>query len=134
EKEIAPLRRRLRPSDFRTASDGVGADAGAVLALPADALILKGAAFRLRSDQRGIAGTVCLAEAVATSNQGYGLFVIHRHTEERLPDVLGRCDRVRVAVRPFRIDVDQAHLHRTERLRQLTLAAVAFVPQPCPLG
>src|SRR6267142_5550638 len=45
EKEIAPLRRCLRPSDFRTASDGVGADAGAVLALPADALILKGAAF-----------------------------------------------------------------------------------------
>ena len=32
----------------------------------------------------------------------------------------------------FRVDVDQAHLNRTERLRQLTLAAIAFIAQPRP--
>ena len=134
EEVVAPLRRRLRPGDFRTAGDGIGPDAGAVLALPAEALILEGAAFRVRSDQRRIAGAVGLAEGVAAGNQRDGLFVVHRHAEERLADVLGRRDRVRIAVRPFRIDVDQAHLHGAERLRELALAAVAFVAEPRALG
>ena len=92
------------------------------------------AAFRLRADQRRIAGAVGLAEGVAAGDQRDGLLVVHRHAEERLADVLGRRDRVRVAVRPFRIDVDQAHLHRAERLRKLAFAAVAFVAEPRPLG
>src|SRR5262245_8151757 len=77
EEEIAPLRRRLRPGDFRTAGDGVAPDARVVLALPAEALILKRAAFRLRSDQRRIAGAVGLAEAVAPGNERDGLLVVH---------------------------------------------------------
>src|SRR5712664_2764529 len=56
EEVVTPLRRRLRPGHFRTARDGVGAEAGAILALPAEALILDGAAFRIRADQRRIAG------------------------------------------------------------------------------
>ena len=75
-----------------------------------------------------------LAEGVAAGNQRDGFFVVHRHAEERLADVLGRCDRVRIAVRPFRIDVDEAHLHGAERLGKLALAAVAFVAQPRALG
>src|SRR6185312_14475333 len=109
------------------AGDGVAADAGLVLALPAEALVLDGAAFRLRTDQRRIAGAVGLAEGVAARDQRDRLLVVHRHAEEGLADVLGRRDRVRIAVRAFRIDVDKAHLHRTERLRQLAFAAVAFV-------
>ena len=35
---------------------------------------------------------------------------------------------------PFRIDVDQAHLHGRERILEITLAGVAFVPQPLGLG
>ena len=91
-------------------------------------------AFRLRADQRRIAGAVGLAEGVAAGDQRDGLFVVHRHAEEGLADVLRRRDRVRIAVRSFRIDVDQAHLHRAERLRQLTFAAVAFVAEPGALG
>src|SRR5262245_30349618 len=41
EEVVAPLRWRLRPGDLRAASDGVSADAGAVFALPAEALILR---------------------------------------------------------------------------------------------
>ena len=88
------------------------------------------AAFRLRADQRRIAGAVGLAEGVAAGDQRDGLLVVHRHAEERLADVLGRRDRIRIAVRAFRIDVDQAHLHRAERLRELAFAAVALVAQP----
>jgi hypothetical protein len=134
EKQIAPFGRRLRPGDFRTAGDGVGAEARAMLALPAEALILEGSAFRRRADQRRIAGAMGLAEGVAAGNQRDGLFVVHRHAEEGFTDVLGGSDRVRIAVRPFRIDVDQAHLHRAERLRELAFAAVAFVAEPSALG
>ena len=134
EEVVAPLRGRLRPGDFRAARDGVGPDAGSVAALPAEALILDEGAFRLRADQRRITGAVGLAEGVAAGNQRDGLLVVHRHAEESFADVLGGRDRIRIAVRPLRIDVDQAHLHRTERILQLAFAAVAFVPQPRPLG
>src|SRR5947207_8645576 len=62
EEVVAPFRRRLRPGNFRAAGDGVGSEARAMLALPAEALILEGAGFRLRADQRRIAGPVGLAE------------------------------------------------------------------------
>ncbi len=105
-----------------------------MFALPAEALILEGAAFRVRSYQRRIAGTVGLAEGVATGNQRNGFFVVHRHAEERFADVLGCCDRVRIAVRPFRIDVNETHLHGAERFGELAFAAVAFVAEPRALG
>ncbi len=43
---------------FRAAADGVGAEAGAIRALPAEALILNGAAFGSGTDQRRIARAV----------------------------------------------------------------------------
>src|SRR5581483_5805506 len=130
EKVVAPPGRRLRPGDFGTAGDRIGANASAVAALPAEALILNGAAFRVRTDQRRITGTVGLAESMAAGDQRNGLLVVHRHAEERLADVFRRSQRIGIAVRPFRVDVDQAHLHRAERLRELALAAVALVAEP----
>ena len=74
------------------------------------------------------------AEAVTAGDQRDGLLVIHRHAEERLADVLGGGERVGIAVRPFRIDVDEAHLHGAERFGQLAFAAVALVAEPCAFG
>src|SRR5581483_6771397 len=108
----------------------VGADAGAMLALPAEALILDRAGFGLRAEERGIAGAVRLAEGMAAGDQRDSFLVVHRHAEEGLANVLGRLDRVGIAVRAFRIDVDETHLHRAERLGKLPLAAVAFVTEP----
>ncbi len=71
-----------------------------------------------------------LAEGMAAGDQRDGLLVVHRHAEEGFADVLGRRDRVRVAVRPFRIDIDQAHLHGAERILQLAFATVALVSEP----
>src|SRR6185295_3375763 len=81
-----------------------------------------------------IAGAVSLAEGVAARDQRNCLLIVHRHAEEGFADVLGRGDRVRVAVRAFRIDVDEAHLHRAERLGKLALAAIAFIAEPRALG
>src|SRR6185312_10583977 len=119
EEEIAPPGRRLGPGDLRAAGDSVGADAGAVFALPAEALIFERAALRLRSHQRRIARAMGLAEGMSAGDQRDGLLVVHRHAEERLADILRRRDRVRIAVRTLRIDVDQSHLNRAERLREL---------------
>ena len=47
---------------------------------------------------------------------------------------LRRGERIGIAVRAFRIDVDQAHLHRAERLGELAFAAVALVAEPGAFG
>ena len=75
-----------------------------------------------------------LAERVTAGDQRHGLLVVHRHAAERLADVARRRHRIGVAVRAFRVDVDQAHLHRAERVGQLTVAAVALVLEPHALG
>src|SRR6478736_6090041 len=69
EEVVAPRRRRLRPGDLRTPGDGVGPEARTMLALPAEALILEGTAFRLGANQRRIAGAVGLAEGVTAGDQ-----------------------------------------------------------------
>ena len=92
------------------------------------------AAFRLGADQCRIASAVGLAEGVTAGNQRDRLFVVHRHARERLADIPRRGDRIRLAVRPFRIHVDQTHLHGGERILKLTVAAVALVRQPRALG
>ena len=53
---------------------------------------------------------------------------------ERLPDVPGCGDRVGVAVRPFRVHVDEPHLDGGQGIREFTVAAVALVVEPRVLG
>src|SRR5262245_44870604 len=75
-----------------------------------------------------------LAEGVAAGDQCDRFFVVHRHTSKRFAYIYGRSDRIGVAVGTFRIDVDQTHLHRTERVLKLAFAAVPLVAEPCSLG
>jgi tRNA(Phe) wybutosine-synthesizing methylase Tyw3 len=60
-----------------------------------------------------------LAERVSAGDQRNRLLVIHRHARKGLANVPRRGHRIRLAVRPFRIHVDQAHLHRAQRILQL---------------
>ena len=71
-----------------------------------------------------------LAEGVAADDQRRGLFHVHRHAGERRLDVDGRGERIGLAVRALRVDVDQAHLGGAERLLQVAVAAVAPVGEP----
>src|SRR5262249_19744761 len=67
--------------------------------------------------------------------QRHGLFVVHRHAREGLADVPGRRDRIRVAARALRVDVDEAHLHRRERVLEVPLPGVALLAaEPRLLG
>ncbi len=47
---------------------------------------------------------------------------------------LRRRDGIGIAVRPFRIDVDQTHLHGGEGTLKITVAGVALVRQPLAFG
>jgi hypothetical protein len=71
-----------------------------------------------------------LAEGVAAGNERHGLFVVHRHAAEGLADVARGGNRIGRAIGPLGIDVDEAHLHRAERIGELAVAAVPLVAQP----
>ncbi len=135
EEAVVPLDRVVRPSTLEPARDRVVTLAGAVGALPAEGLLGERRPFRLVTDVLvGIGGAMGLAERVTAGDQRHGLLVVHRHAAERLADVARRGHRIGVAVGAFGVDVDQAHLHRTQRVGELTIAAVPLVLEPHPLG
>src|SRR3989304_10154772 len=130
EEGVAPLCWRGGPSDLQAAGDRVTAFAGAEAALPAEALLLDTGRFWLRPAMGRRAGAVGFAEGVTASDERNRLFVVHGHASKNLADILGSRDRIRVAVRAFRIDVDQPHLHGSERIFEVPVAGVAFITQP----
>jgi len=74
-----------------------------------------------------------LAKRVTTGDERNRLFVVHCHPGEDLPDIPGRRDRIRDTIRTLRIDVNQAHLHSSERIFELPIAGIPFVTQPLVL-
>ncbi len=84
----------------------------------------------------GVTGTVGFAEGMTASGQCNGFVIVHGHALEGLADVFGRKQRIRIAIRAFRIYVDQTHLHGSQGVFQLALAritAVGFVTGGQPL-
>src|ERR1044072_7024173 len=73
-----------------------------------------------------------LAEGVSAGNQRDRFLIVHRHACECLPDVVSSGHRIGFAIWTFRIDVDEAHLDRAERILKLAFAAVSFVTEPRP--
>ena len=71
-----------------------------------------------------------LAEAVSAGDERNRLLVVHGHAREGLANVHGRGERIRLAVRPFRIHIDETHLHGGERILELAVARVALVAEP----
>ena len=71
-----------------------------------------------------------LAEAVSAGDERNRLLVVHGHALEGLANVDGGGERIRLAVRPFRIHIDETHLHGGERILELPVARVALVAKP----
>jgi len=130
EEVAAPLRGRGGPGDFQTAGDRVAAFAGAKAAPPAQALLLDAGRFGLRPHMFLIAGAVGFAEGVAARDERDRLLIVHRHAREGLADIPRRGDRIRVAVRTLRVDVNQTHLHGSKGIFEIPVAGVALVAQP----
>src|SRR5665811_1891529 len=128
EEVAAPLRWRRAPDDFQSAADRVTAFAASIGVFPAETLVLDGGAFGLGADILArIGSAVSFAECVSAGDERDGLLVVHRHARERLADIARRGDRIRLAIRPFRIHVDQTHLHGSERILKITVAGVTPV-------
>ena len=124
---VGPLRRFGGPSDFEAAGDGVAGDAGLVGAAPAEALVLDGGAFGLLVEMAAGAGTVGLAEGVATGDERDGFCVVHGHAAEGDADVLGGSGGVGHSFGAFRVDIDEAHGGGGEALFEFAIAGVALV-------
>src|ERR1019366_6454857 len=131
EEVVAPLGRRLGPNDFQAAADRVSTTTFPKFILPTEALVLDVGAFWLGAPVvSGNRSTVGLAERMPAGNQRDRFFVVHGHALERFANVPARCNWVGLSIGPFRIHVDQAHLHRSERIAEITIATVALVGQP----
>src|SRR5207249_1015016 len=133
EVVVAPLRGRGGPGDLQAAGDRVTPLARAEAALPAEALLLDAGRFGLRPHIGLRAGAVGFAKGVTTGDERNRLFVVHGHASESLADIPGRCDRVRVAIRALRVDVNQPHLNGSERIFEIAVAGVTLVTQPLVL-
>src|ERR1019366_6875798 len=128
---VAPLRRRRGPNDLQAAADRVIPFSRAKFVVPAEALLLEASGFRHWADILvRIGSTMGFAEGVTAGNERDGLLVVHRHAGKGFANVLGRRDGIGIAVQPFRIHIDQTHLHGSERILKITVAAVALVRQP----
>ena len=124
------------PCAFEARGDGVATDATGLVIHPAQALLLDVRTLRLGAEVRGTAVAVGLADGVAAGGERDGLFIIHRHAGERGSHVVRRAQRVGLAVDALGVDVDEAHLHRGQRiLQRFAIAAlVAVLAQPVVLG
>ena len=135
EERVVPRHRRGRPDAFEAAGDRIACLAAAERARPAEALLFQGGAFRFGADVSvAVSGAVCLAERVAAGDESHSLLVVHCHSSKGLPDVPCGGQRIRGAVGPFGVHIDEAHLHGTERVGQITVSAVALVVEPDGLG
>ena len=99
------------PGAFNAAGNGVTAHTAFKLALPAKAHIFQIAGLRFYPDQGGVAGTVRFTKGMTACSQRYRLIIVHRHPLKGVANVPARRNRIRFTIRPFRINVNQAHLH-----------------------
>ena len=134
EVAVVPLDRVGRPSALNAAGGRVGALARARAVAPAEPLLDDVRSLRFGADQRGVAGAVALAERVSAGHQRHGLLIVHGHSAEGLANVPARGEGIRIAVRPLRVDVDEAHLDCAERIVERPLAGVALIAEPLGLG
>src|SRR5271163_2873712 len=134
EEVVAPLRWCLRPSYFEPAANRIATLAGPEFAKPAETLRCDISGLWFWTHQGHIARAVGLAEAVPARDQCHRLFVVHRHATECLTNIPRRGDRIRIAIRPFRVHIDQTHLHCGERILQIAIATVPLVRQPLAFG
>ena len=129
EVVVAPLGGGGGPGALEAAGSGVFGVAFAVGILPAKAHSFHGSTGWFAAYETGIAGSVHLAKGVSTGHEGYGLFVVHGHATKGFAHVACRGKRIGVAVRAFRIDINQAHLYGSERILEVAVAFVALVTE-----
>ena len=109
---VAPLSRSCRPSNFKTTGNRVSSLTRLETAHPAKTLSFQVSHFRIVSQVVSISSTMALTKRMTTCNQSNRFLIIHRHAGKGLANIFRRLNGVRIAVRTFRIDINQSHLNR----------------------
>ncbi len=130
EVAVVPSCRIGFPRAFNAAGGGVHTFAAAKRVDPAQPHGFDVGGFRFRANELGVTSAVGFAKRVAAGNKRNGFFVVHRHAGKGFAHIATGGDRIRIAIRTFRIHVDQAHLHCGERTLQMAISAVALVTKP----
>ncbi len=122
-----------------TRGDGVGSLAAQVRVDPAESHVFDFRSLGFNAESTGIAVAVGLADCVTTGCQGGGFLVIHGHAGEGLAHLPSGLQRVGLTIHAFGVDVDEAHLHGSERVFHRVrladiLVAVVGRRQPFLLG
>ena len=124
---VAPLCRRRRPGQFDTARNGIGPVTAAVVARPAETLLLDRRSLGFQAFVRLRSGPVSLSKRVSARDQCNDLFIVHRHAIKGRSDVLSSGHVITACLRTLWIDVDQTHVSCGQRLVQLAISAKTFV-------
>ena len=115
------------PGPFQTTGDGIAALAAAEAALPAEALLFNACCFRLCADVGSITCTMDLTEGVAAGGQCHGFVIVHCHASKGFANVASRRQWIRIAIRAFRVHIDQPHLNRSQRVFQITVTGITAI-------
>jgi len=76
------------------------------------------------------AGAVSFTKGVPAGDQRDGLFVVHGHTGESLTNIMSRSGWDRFTVRPFRVHINQSHLHGGKRIFEIPVTCISLVAEP----
>ena len=125
EVAVVPLGGMSGPCPLNTTGHGIASDAPRLVIVPAQTLLFQVGPLRRGAEVGGVAVAVSLADGVTTGGQGDGLLIVHGHAGKGHAHVMGGLERIGLAVDAFRVDVDQTHHHRRQRVLQITLAGVA---------
>ena len=127
---IVPGCRCFRPSAFKAARDSMGPFAAFESVFPAKTQIFDGCGFGLGADKGRVTCAVGFTKRVSTCDQGHRFFVVHRHARKGFTNINRGSQRIRIAVRPFGVNIDQAHLYRRQWVFQIAFAAIAIIAEP----
>ena len=98
---------------------------------PAKAHLFNRRPFWFCTNKLRITSAMCLTKCVTTSNKCHSLFIIHSHPAKCLTHILRTQQRIWISIRAFRVNINQTHLHRCQRIIQrLACIAIAIIIQP----
>ena len=131
---MGPLGRCAGPSPLKTTGDGLRSVTLPLGVDPPESLGLEFFSFGFGSNELHRAGcAVGLSKGMTTGNQSDGLFVVHGHATKGQSDLLGRGKRIAIPIGSLRVDINQPHLHRCERVVHFSFVVITFLAEPLGL-
>ena len=122
-----PLGRCLGPRALKATGYRIFGMAFTAFVFPTQTLFLNAGGTWLRTDTgTGLVRAMHFAEGVTTGHQRHGFLIAHGHSSKSDSNISSRPDWIRLAHRPFWIDINQTHVGGAEGPLQLTALILAI--------